>query len=636
MLTRQRLAVSLSGEATIGGRVSLGATKMMDAVVKGHKGYTGAAAVLSREASDLLVCTAPSVMKPAAWSMKRQMARLHPPDISKQLRDQSHMIIVPYHKDRDSLSPGPVATVTCHGCCRTLEEYLLVQNDPDYIYAGVWLLLACSDDPHVLRLLPHAVVAMMRVPLSFDVQHPNKVLGYFSLGFFAYVPVLQRLLTLAMVMFPATDEHLGARAKCGDTVQANSEAKQALDIALKCHLSIAFPDHDWKQFSWNPLVARVSDEGYSGIMGMQSTDIMEVGEASCQFHFKQNVANMKSSFCDVTKFQYFERAALQIAHEPLPALMWAHYAALAEWTSDLPVSEANAIASITRFLLWHFSDKARRERLCMAWRPLEATSSSVAEIGHSSQQHCGRLRKTLNECIVVDAAFAQRQLTCIKDVLGGRESHARTGPDAHRAHDRTAALTAHVQRRVESFSAVSHFPLTGPSTTLESVPTHRHDKQTRDVVVAGKIVYTSKINRLPEQRRIHGIRYCRVDNGRLMFFCNVVGGTDMWVDEVQLDPEDIGAWQQCLSHDELQRCRGVITTEREARFRMIQRSNPNDVGSTFAMSQTVYHRTCRSREDHANVQRALNLEPQDVVVLSSHGNIDTLVMDGQVSTFRYF
>ena len=110
----------------------------------------------------------------------------------------------------------------------------------------------------------------------------------------------------------------------------------------------------------------------------------------------------------------------------------------------------------------------------------------------------------------------------------------------------------------------------------------------------------------------------------------------MWVDEVQLDPEDIGAWQQCLSHDELQRCRGVITTEREARFRMIQRSNPNDVGSTFAMSQTVYHRTCRSREDHANVQRALNLEPQDVVVLSSHGNIDTLVMDGQVSTFRYF
>ena len=623
------LSQSLPAFTTVGARVSLGADTLMNAVLAGHKGNNEAAALLTQQAKNLLMCTAPDLLHNNTMTVKKELQKMCPSDIARQLRLQDKMIIVPYHKSREDLVPGPVATVTCHGCCRTEAEYMSVRTDPDYKYAAVWLLLACGNNALVLDLLDPEVVKMMHIPVSFDVQHPNKVKGHFSLGFFAYVPTVQRMVQLAMVMFPATDMQLGARAKCGDTVQANTEAKQALDIALKYHLRVAFPGYNWDSYEWSPRVARVSDEGYSGIQGLRSTDSGVVAEASCMFHFKQNTERLENVFHNISNFQHFQQSAAEIAHEPIPHLFWARYAALTEWVADLPVAEAPAIAKVSGFMLWHFSDRDRRQRLCKAFRPLGATDSSVAEIGHASQQHCGRIGLTLLQTIVTDAAFARRQIVSIDDMLKGKHAHHRYGPDVQRVVDMESCLTANNQSRFVNSSA-SAFPLAGAVVMLplQNVPTHRPDKNTKDQLVRGNIIYTSKSKLLSGQIRINGIRFSKIDEGNRMFFCNVTTGIDLWAHEMHVDPADIDIWQQRLSYDELQRCRGVITTGRDTRFRMVQKSDGQR--GTFDMRQTVYHRSVRSDDDIKHMQRALQLNPEDVVVLSARGTAENLCKDGQV------
>ncbi len=644
-MAKIRSTVEMPEASSVRERISQGARKMMDAVVQGSRGSDALAIELAKDAKEMWSSTGPEMMVSKKNSCERTIKKMSVETVAAELRISGGVLIVPYHKAKDGLCSGPNATVTLHGCCRTRAEWEMVRCNEEYRFSAANLMLACSDNLLVHSLLEQHVVDMMNVPLSFDVQHPNKVAGYFSMGYFAYVPTLSRLMQLAMVMIPATDMYNGLRAKCGDNIEGNSQAKKALDIALSLHLQIAFPEHNWDSFSWKPRIARVSDEGYSGIAGMRSTDGgADVAEASCEFHFKQSLGRLEDSFVDKIFFLHIKTAAMKMINEQIGELFWAEYACLTEYIANLPKAESKGISKICQFLVWHFADKERRERLCVCFKPLGASKSSVAEIGHASQQKLGRKNISLNEAIVLDAAFAQRQVACIKDFLDGNQSHRVRGPDLARTLDLEACASGNLQRKVSMYSSVSALPLTGPpiygehsvgqrecSTGVEQlVPTHRPDRNALDTVKHTSVMYSHRPIAALGQRKINGIRYGREFNGRMMFFLDIVGGMDAWVDEKNIDPADVAVWQQRLAYDEMQRSKGVNVDGRERRFRTVLSGDEITGLQVDSTSRTVYCRSIRSAADNMNIARASKLKGEDIIVLSRRGSTDTLMLDGQV------
>lgn len=286
----------------------------------------------------------------------------------------------------DSLGIGPPGTVTLHGCCRNVTQWNVVSNMDDYKYCAANLMLASCDDIDVRNCMDSELLSMMHVPVSFDVQHPNKVSGHFTMGYFAYAPELQRMVQLAMVMIPATDMYNGHAAKSGDNTKGNTEAKEALDIALRMHLTAAFPQNKWSDFSYAPLVARVSDEGAAGNDGQASNDKEKKSTAGCQFHAKQSFERLKVHFLNKDTYAKTWEMVARLTNEPIPDVFWACFTSLIEYLFSLPASEQHAVNKTSEYIKWHYGDKEKRERLCEAFRPMGASASSVAEIGHASQQ----------------------------------------------------------------------------------------------------------------------------------------------------------------------------------------------------------------------------------------------------------
>jgi hypothetical protein len=363
---------------TIGARVTAGVDAMMLAVVKGDKGESTLALQSANRASALIASTAPDQMARATPTSRNNLKTLSIETVVKQLKDQMGCIIVPYHCGLGGLSAGPPATVTLHGCCRTTAEWAMVSNDPSYRFCATNLMLACGDDFRVHQLLDPMVVSIMDEPFSFDVQHPNKISAHFSMGYFVYMHAAQRLCQLAMVMIPASDGHNGHSAKCGDNTEGNTNAKVALDLALRRHLQVAYPHENWNAYSYAPRVARVSDEGHAGIAGMRSTDgNKDVAESSCAFHFKQSLKRIEKDFVDKQVYKHVASTALQMVNEDIAEIFWGQYCGLLEYVNSLPKTEWRGISALCEHVLWHFSDKPRRERMCKAFKPMGSTASSV-------------------------------------------------------------------------------------------------------------------------------------------------------------------------------------------------------------------------------------------------------------------
>ena len=108
-----------------------------------------------------------------------------------------------------------------------MADTSIVRNTAEYMYCQTNLLLAGCDDPRVHAVLDYPTVNMMCTPVSFDVQHPNKVKGHFTLGYLVYSHELRKILTLALVMIPALDEHNGYHAKSGDNTAGASHIMRA-------------------------------------------------------------------------------------------------------------------------------------------------------------------------------------------------------------------------------------------------------------------------------------------------------------------------------------------------------------------------------------------------------------------------
>jgi hypothetical protein len=235
----------------------------------------------------------------------------------------------------------------------------------------------------------------------------------------------------------------------------NTAAKEALDISLRTHLKLMYPRVDWRSFTYKPRAVRVSDEGHSGIAGQQSADgDDDVSEASCEFHFKQSLGRLGAHFSDQEVYRKIAKIATSMVNEPLADCFWGEYGFLTDYIATVDVAESLGIAHTADFIYWHFSDQPRRERLCKAFKPMNAPRSSVAEIGHADMQHLGRKGITLQQAVVFDGAYAQRQGVCIRKYMAGEDSHRMRGPDSERAYAMLAADARHVQDRADMHSAL--------------------------------------------------------------------------------------------------------------------------------------------------------------------------------------
>jgi hypothetical protein len=451
-------ASHLDDTSNVTTRVAKGLDCLMQGVATSANGQISKAVEQANLAKDHLRNCAPSQLKTP--NHVKHLKRLTVEETTAHLRKASGLIVVPYHNAIGNLSVGPIATVTMHGCCRTAGDWQLAKNDPDYKYAAVNLLLACCDDQRVTDLMDPALVQTMNVPVSFDVQHPNKVSANFTMGYFSYVPKLRMMVNLANVMIPATDAYNGLSAKVGDNTKGNAHAKYALDLALRLHLQFVVPTEDLSNFTYRPRLARVADEGTAGIEGQRSNDgDRDVAEGSCEFHFAQGLDRLKNTFNAPENFRIFAQKANGVLHAEFDQVFWGLYHDIVLCLQNMP-TEPKAIGKCGEFLLWHFSDKARRERLAKAYKPINASKSSVAEIGHAQQQRHGRKGVTLQQAIVVDAGLFVRQASDIKRYLDeGTVVRRKRGPDEYLEYTQQAAQAGNTQRAATQYSAVSELPM---------------------------------------------------------------------------------------------------------------------------------------------------------------------------------
>jgi hypothetical protein len=448
------------GSSNVRERMSAGINHLCRAVVSSLHGASSQAVEHAEKGKMLVQNTAKNQMN--ASNYKKEIKNLRVEEVAKWLKSSSGMLIVPYHNPLGGLSLGPNATVLMQGCCRTPEEYVTVANNPQYKFCCANIMLASCDNQQVRALMDAELIEMMQVPVSFDVQHPNKVSGHFTMGYFSYVPSFRMMVNYANVMIPAIDSYNGLQARVGDNTLGNTHAKLALDFALRRHLECAFPGHDWSQFSYRPNGARVADEGHAGIQGQRSNDgDNDVAEASCEFHFKQQLDRLGKEFKFRENAWKFKQKTTAMVNEEFAQVFWGLYFECVTWLcSEEMRTEGEVVISCVDFLRWHFSTGERRERVVKAFKSLLASKSSVAEIGHAQQQRLGRLGITLAETVIVDAAHFERQASDISKLIDeGIVVRRKRGLDEYGDNKRKSIEAGRLQRKFKSYSAVSDLPM---------------------------------------------------------------------------------------------------------------------------------------------------------------------------------
>ena len=569
----------------------------------------------------------------------------------------------------DGLTNGPAATVIMEGCVRDETEAAMALGSDRHFVTAVNLLLACSDDTRLESLLDRRVVHMMKVPVSFDIQHTNKVKGHFTLGTFAYVPSVRRMVNLSNIMIKADDDYNGYNAKCGDNTKNNSAAKLAMDMSLRQHLKLMFPQHDWSEYSYRPRVGRVADEGEAGIEGQRSTDgDVPVAEASCTFHFRQAMDRVKTAFSNKENAKMLETLGNDMLNALDRDAFWGSYTTTCDFlihisNEDEKGRDSEAISKACGMLTWYFMDKGRRERVCAAFKPLNVTSSSVAEIGHAAQQRLGRLKLTLGEAITFDAAAFMRQSTALARSLQGLDSHRQRGPGDAEDYALKASIAATAQRgqsmkrqaddcqrvvraadilpinskleeeseMLRSATGVDSREMMLLEEVLEERPTHRFDRNVMDVAPKKKAVYSTKPK--GDQRKINGIRCASVDvsTGKQVYFLDVRGGEDVWVEEQIVDGDDIQFWQAQIAYDSTRRTQKLCVYGRSKRY--VTTEVRHDDGTCTKTKKSVNFRS--SVETHHCTQLANRLKnditDEGILVLCCNGLASNMLIDGQVT-----
>ena len=160
------------------------------------------------------------------------------------------------------------------GIVKNEKKRLVMSARPNWKFIQVRHLLAMCDDGRVLPLLDAGLVGRMQgLHYHFDSEHPDVVLGLYSHNSCTYDLEARELVCLSRC--------ISATETAVDLI----EARKAMDVALRRHLSVLDPSTDWSGFCFRPRVGTVLDEGYAGVTAFKAPEGSGQMSVGCQMHF---------------------------------------------------------------------------------------------------------------------------------------------------------------------------------------------------------------------------------------------------------------------------------------------------------------------------------------------------------------
>ena len=218
--------------------------------------------------------------------------------------------------------------------------------------------------------------------VHFDGKH-DRTRGFRTITLWTFHPVSRKLVCLAMM-------------------DAESESTESLVLFWKTFNEMLQDYTKDKNYTFNPT-GFVCDENHANwksieqVFGVKATEKI----VSCEFHFKQSVQrHSKEIDNDADIF-------INLANKLLEALTVSEFdqysRKLKDFVSEHPILE--------HWYSWWYQ---RRCHIFRAFKPENAPSSNLAEVGHAKLQTVGRQKMSLLEAAREDVVLAIRQTAELK------------------------------------------------------------------------------------------------------------------------------------------------------------------------------------------------------------------------------
>ena len=402
-----------------------------------------------------------AIDKAAVGRNKTKLGNMTVDRLVALLFENTNETIVAYHNEWDCNSAWK-GTVLIEGIVKNEKERMVMAARPNWKFSQVHHLLAMSDDGRVLALLDAGLVERMQgLHYHFDSEHPDVVLGLYSHNSCTYDPQARELVCLCRC--------ISATETAVDLI----EARKAMDVALRRHLSVLDPNTDWSGFCFRPRIGTVLDEGYAGVNAFKAPE--ESGQASvgCQMHFSIDLERRAKLIGGQVGAQFQRLVAEVFLRAVLPEAFAVSYIRLLDWlkTAKLEVQQRRDVAFYLAFWLW----PPRCRRVATAFQAY-GPKSQLVEILHAQTQALGRKGLGLIQAIFFDTQFCMAQTASrARHFLSG---HVRPGPCGAGPIAKAATLAAQAKAR--------------QAASLVFCSTHRHDKSTLQQQIKSGLIYATK------------------------------------------------------------------------------------------------------------------------------------------------
>ena len=377
------------------------------------------------------------------------------------LFENTNETIVAYHNEWDCNSAWK-GTVLIEGIVKNEKERMVMAARPNWKFSQVHHLLAMCDDGRVLPLLDAGLVERMQgLHYHFDSEHPDVVLGLYSHNSCTYDHEARELVCLCRC--------ISATETAVDLI----EARKAMDVALRRHLSVLDPNTDWSGFCFRPRIGTVLDEGYAGVTAFKAPEESGQKSVGCQMHFSIDLERRAKKIGGQVGAQFQRLVTDVFLDAVLPEAFAVGYIRLLEWlkTAEMEVQQLRDVAFYLAFWLW----PPRCRRVASAFQAY-GPKSQLVEILHAQTQALGRKGLGLIQAIFFDIQFGMAQTASrAQHFLSG---HVRPGARGAGPIAKGATLAAQAKAR--------------QAASLVYVSTHRHDKSTLQQQVKSGLIYATK------------------------------------------------------------------------------------------------------------------------------------------------
>ena len=524
---------------------------------------------------------------------ERQLDRMSVDELSTMLFQKLDTTIIAYHNSYQTM-PGWKGTVLIEGICRTQDHMDKLSKHVDWNFNQVHTLLAMCDNQAVLELLDSGLVQRMQdLYYHFDSEHPDVVKGKYSHNSCTYDPKSQSMIKLCCC--------IGESETAVDLISA----RDAMDVALRTHLSLLCPKKDWRNFRFNPRRGVCADEGYAG----QYAYAPEPGDATsltgCQMHFTMDKERRKTSLGKVIGHQFSAHADALFLEAAIPVVFAQAYVAFLGWmqSCEMPPESRKSIGEFLGF--WMYPPRCRR--VATAYQCAFGPKAQIAEIMHAQTQCLGRKGLTLVQAVFFDSQYCMSQTADrAKNMVDGTLKPRSIGNKAGNGADATALKEA-ARSRNRQQQAITHYPR--GQAAAKQVPSHRSDKTTMQTARPQRGIYCAQPNPLKKHEyKMQGILYSlpSIDNLSTNYMICLPEGAQKRVASEEVSKADITHWenQQLTGHAgtaaqvfERREEAPTCTERRDKRFR------------TFSSGGTMSVRA-RPASSHAdNVQKKATLRP---------------------------